>query len=421
MTTGPAARREFDEINVSDLEFWARSAADRERCFAILRAERPVSWQPPHRTIFPQDPNVPDPGYWAVVRHADIVEVSRRIDDFVSGEGVMFDTFPQEVLEATLSFLAMDAPQHTKLRRLVSAAFTPRQIALLEAQIAANAMAVVRELADAGSGADFVEHCAGQLPLRTLSDMIGIPGSERGQVAKATETLLSTADPDFLAGREPVVLVFEAQSYLHQLAQEMAEDRHRNPRDDLMTSLVQAEVDGERLSTFDIGAFFTLLAVAANDTTRQTASHALHALTLFPEQRAWLMEDLDGRIGGAVEELVRWATPVMTFRRTAAADVRLGGQEIRAGDKVVMYYTSGNRDTEVFTAPESLDLGRDPNPHVAFGGGRPHFCLGSRVARTQLRVLFRELMTRLPGIRAGEPEYLVSAFVHGIRTMPWTF
>jgi cytochrome P450 len=208
---------------------------------------------------------------------------------------------------------------------------------------------------------------------------------------------------------------------VHQVAFALAAERREHPGDDLFTSLVTAEVDGDRLADADIAAFFVLLAVAANDTTRQTTSHALKALTDFPDQRAWLLEDFENRIGGAIEEFIRWASPVMTFRRTAATDFEIGGQAIRAGEKVVMFYPSGNWDTEVFEHPERLDLSRSPNPHVSFGGGGVHFCLGAHVARAQLRAIFGELLRQLPDIQAGEPVYVPGNFIHGIRSMPCTF
>jgi len=416
--TIPTSRR-YDEIDLSSRAFWSTNAADRERSYAVLRAERPVSWHKPVEDALLEDPE--DPGFWAVVRHADIVEVSRRNDVFVSGQGVMFENIPEEMLEASQSFLAMDPPRHTKIRKLVSAAFTPKQVKRIEDQIKANAKAIVQELAAEGSGADFVRHCASQLPIRTLSDMVGIPESERAKVAHAADASVSWADPVYLDGREPLDMLMEAQLYLHSVAFEMAERRRAEPSDDLMTNLVQAEIDGERLTDEEIAAFFVLLSVAGNDTTRQTTSHALKALTDFPDQRAWLLEDFDGRIGGAIEEFVRWASPVMTFRRTAVADFELNGQRISAGEKVVMFYASGNWDTEVFTEPDKFDLSRDPNPQVSFGGGGAHFCLGNQVAKAQLRALFNELLHQLPGIRAGEPEYLAGNFVHAVRAMPCYF
>ncbi|KRD06781.1 cytochrome [Mycobacterium sp. Root265] len=421
MTVSPitTARRSYDPIDISSKVFWATTAAEREKSFAQLRAQRPVSWhRPVEETLLP-DPE--DPGYWAVTRHADIQAVSRDSETFLSGKGVLFDSVPEELLEASQSFLAMDAPRHTLIRKVVHSAFTPRQVARIETSIKANARAIVEELKAAGSGVDFVDQCAKELPIRTLSDMVGIPESERQQVAHAADALVSWADPIYLDGRNALEVLLTSQFYLHQVAQALAADRRETPGDDLISALVHAEVDGDRLTDAEVSAFFVLLAVAGNDTTRQASSHALKALTDFGDQRAWLMEDFDDRIGGAVEEFVRWASPVMTFRRTAAVDVELGGQQIAAGDKVVMFYASGNWDTEVFDRPERFDLNRKPNAHLSFGGGGRHFCLGAHVARTQLRALFGELLNQLPDIAAGEPAYLQGNFVHAIRAMPCTF
>jgi cytochrome P450 len=415
----PVSTRPHDPIDLSSRKFWSISAAEREKSFAVLRAERPVSWHPPVEDALMHDPS--DPGHWAVTRHADIVAISRDSETFLSGKGVLFENVPEELLEASQSFLAMDAPRHTLIRKVVHAAFTPRQVRRIEDSIKANAHAIVGELRDAGSGADFVEHCAKQLPIRTLSDMVGIPESEREQVAQAADAMVSLGDPAFLDGRNPLEVLAGSQMYLHQVAGALAADRRENPGDDLISSLVHAEVDGDRLTDFEVSAFFVLLAVAGNDTTRQTASHAMKALTDFGDQRAWLEEDYDDRIGGAIEEFVRWATPVMTFRRTAAVDCEISGQAIGAGEKVVMFYASGNFDSEAFDAPERFDLSRKPNPHLGFGGGGRHFCLGAHVARTQLRAIFAELLTQLPGIHAEEPVYGPGNFIHAVRSMPVAF
>jgi cytochrome P450 len=411
--------RAYDEIDLSSRAFWSTTAADRERSFAMLRAERPVSWHPPVEDSLMPDPT--DPGFWAVTRRSDIVAVSRNNDVFLSGQGVMFESIPVELLEASQSFLAMDPPRHTKLRKLAHAAFTPRQVRRIEDSIKVNAKTIVEELRAAGSGADFVDHCAKELPIRTLSDMVGIPESERQQVAHAVDALVSWADPVYLNGRHPLEVLLENQTYLHQVAAMLAAARREHPGDDLFSSLVTAEVDGDRLTDAEVAAFFVLLSVAGNDTTRQTISHAMKALSDFPDQKAWLLEDFENRIGTAIEEFIRWASPVMTFRRTAATDFELGGQRIAAGEKVVMFYPSGNWDTEAFDHPERLNLSRDPNPHVGFGGGGLHFCLGAHVARAQLRAIFGELFRQLPDIRAGEPAYLAGNFVHAIRSMPCTF
>jgi cytochrome P450 len=419
MTGTSGTARAYDAIDLSSRAFWSTTAAERERSFAVLRAERPVSWHPPVEDAVMPDPD--DRGYWAVTRRSDIVAVSRNNEVFLSGKGVMFESFPEELLEASQSFLAMDPPRHTKLRKLVSAAFTPRQVRRIEDSIRANAKTIVEELRAAGSGADFVDHCAKELPIRTLSDMVGIPESEREHMAHATDAMVSWADPASLDGRNPLEVLVENQLYVHQVAGALAAERREHPGDDLISSLVNAEVDGDRLADADVAAFFVLLSVAANDTTRQTTSHAMKALTDFPGERAWLLEDFDNRIGTAVEEFIRWATPVMTFRRTPATDFELGGQTILAGEKVVMFYPSGNWDTEVFDHPERLDLSRSPNPHVGFGGGGLHFCLGAHVARAQLRAIFGELLRQLPDIQAGDPTYVAGNFIHAVHSMPCTF
>jgi cytochrome P450 len=417
--TTTATARAYDPIDLSSRAFWASTATERECAFAVLRAERPVSWHPPVEDALMNDPD--DPGYWAITRRADIVAVSRNNGVFLSGKGVIFENVPEELLEASQSFLAIDPPRHTFLRKLVSAAFTPRQVRRIEDSIKSNARTIVEELRAVGSGADFVDHCAKELPIRTLSDMVGIPESEREPIAHATDGVVSSADPVYLGGRNPLEVLAENHLYLHQVAGMLAAERREKPGDDLFTSLVNAEVDGDRLADADVAAFFVLLAVAANDTTRQTTSHAMKALTDFPDQRAWLLEDFDNRIGGAIEEFIRWATPVMTFRRTAATDFELGGQMIHAGEKVVMFYPSGNWDGEVFDHPERLDLSRSPNPHVGFGGGGVHFCLGAHVARAQLRAIFGELLRQVPDIQTGDPVYVPGSFIHAIRSMPCTF
>jgi cytochrome P450 len=421
MTASVAKSRAYDDIDLSSRAFWEASAAERERSFATLRATRPVSWHAPAEkmSVFPPDSN--DEGYWAVTRHADILAVSRHNDVFVSGQGVMFDSYPEEVMHATMSILAMDPPRHTKLRKLVSAAFTPRQIKRIDHLILANAAEVVQNLVAAGSGADFVEHCAERLPILTLAHMIGIPEEDRDKVAETAQSLISASDPAFAAGRNPLAIAFEGTMYIAELAHRLADERRRKPSDDLMTNMVQVDVDGEKLTNDEIAAFFNLLMVAGNDTTRQTASHTLKALTDHPDQRAWLMADFEDRIGAAVEEFIRFSSPVMTFRRTAVSEIELSGQRILPGEKVVMFYPSGNWDTEVFIDPDKFDLSRDPNPHIGFGGGGAHFCLGSNLARAQLRALFRELLTQLPDITAGEPEYLISNLIHGIRSIPCYF
>src|ERR1700753_4204561 len=245
MTATAATPRAYDPIDLSSRAFWATTAQERESSFAVLRTERPVSWHPPVEDALRTDPD--DPGYWALTRRDDIVSVSRNNEVFLSGKGVIFENVPEELLEASQSFLAMDPPRHTLLRKLVSAAFTPRQVRRIEDSVQANAKAIVEELKAAGSGSDFVEHCAKELPIRTLSDMVGIPEADRQRVEHAADAMVSWADPVYLDGRQPMDVLFEAQITVHQVAFALAAERREHPGDDLFTSLVTAEVDGDRL------------------------------------------------------------------------------------------------------------------------------------------------------------------------------
>src|SRR4051794_343668 len=308
-------------------------------------------------------PRVEGDGYWAIVRHDDVRRISRDPATFCSGRGVLFGDAPPELLEATQSFLAMDAPRHTKLRGLVSSAFTPRQVKRIQDGIRASARQVVEETAPMGGG-DFVELVAKRLPLMTISDMVGVPEPDRERIVATADVLVTAQDPKVSAGREPIVVLGEAIWALTQFATELAAHRERNPGDDLMTALVQAEVDGERLTHAEIGAFFVLLSVAGNDTTRHTTSHTMRELTLRPDQRKLLTEDLDNRLPTAVEEFVRWASPVMTFRRTTTEPVEISGVEVGANEKVVLFYRSANRDETAFDHPDEFDVTRDPNHHV---------------------------------------------------------
>jgi cytochrome P450 len=415
----PGKALQAEDVDLGSMEFWARPAEDRDRSFAALRRERPISHHPPPEDILGLQER-DEGGYWAIVRYDDVRAISRDPHTYCSAHGVQFADAPPEALEASQSFLAMDAPRHTKLKGLASSAFTPRQVARIEDGIRANARRIIDEAAPTGGG-DFVELIAKRLPLVTISDMIGVPEADRDRVVRAADELVTLTDPDVLAGREPIVALGEALATLHQFATELAAHRERHPGDDLMTGLVQAEIDGDRLTHAEIAAFFVLLSVAGNDTTRHTTSHAMRALTVNPDQRSLLLEALEQRLPTAVEEFVRWATPVMTFRRTTTRDVELHGQPIGEGEKVVLFYTSANRDEQAFTDPARFDVTRDPNHHVGFGGGGPHYCLGASLARTQLRSIFTELLTRLPDLEVGEPERYVSAFIDGVKRMECSF
>lgn len=406
-----------EDHRIGTADFWQLPAEERDVVFAELRRERPLSRHPAPEDMLGIGERDERP-FWALVRHEDIRRVSRDPQTFCSGQGVMFGDAPPEMLEASLSFLAMDAPRHTSLRKLVSAAFSPRQVARIEEGIRANARVVVEEAAQAREGGDFVELIAKRLPLMTISEMVGVPEAERDRVVEAADVLVTALDEDSWSDVPPLQKLGEALWTLTETSTALAAERAARPRDDLMTALVQAEVDGERLTHAEIAAFFVLLAVAGNDTTRHTTSHAMRALTTNPDQRALLLDDLDGRLPTAVEEFVRWATPVLTFRRTTTRPVQLHGVEIPAGEKVLLFYHSGNRDERAFEQPWRFDVTRDPNHHLGFGGGGPHYCLGASLARTQLRALFDELLRTLPTLEVGEPTlFRTPGFIHAVKTM----
>ena len=407
MTT-PTTDLALDDIRLGDLALWRRP--DREGIFAKLRAERPVSFHAEGE--FPGVPR--GPGFWAVTRYADVVRASMDADTFVSGRGVSIPDQIPELNEFFGSMINLDAPRHTKLRKLVSAGFTPRTITQVEQAVRAQARRIVDAVAPRGA-CDFVEEVAAALPLRIICDMMGIPEADHRRIFELTNIILGVGDPEYGSSREDLMA---AAVELFQYGQGLAESRRAEPRDDITTALIQAEVDGERLSSQEIGSFFILLVVAGNETTRNAISHGMKALTDFPAERARLMADFERVAPTAVEEIVRWATPVIHFRRTATSDVELGGQRVRAGDKVVLWYNSANRDEAFWTDPYRFDVTRAPNDHVGFGAGGPHFCLGANLARREIKVMFAELLHRLPDIRVtGAPDMLQSAFIHGIKRM----
>ena len=331
-TNDVAATRPYDELNVSSDAFWEQDTEDRDVIFRQLRQERPISWQRPIETALAPDPN--DPGFWAVVRHADIVEVSKNNDVFVSRYGVMFDMLPPVFLQMAMSFLAMDNPQHDKVRRLVGSAFTRPQIRRIDDDIASRARRIVataREKAAAGEPIDFVGDISRHLPIEMFGDMFGVPEELRPAVAHAADEIVAWADPVLLAGRDGAQVQVEATTQIHQIAQQLIAQRRERPADDLLTNLVQAEVDGEKLTDLEISATMVLFAVAATDTTRHTASFAVKALTDFPDQRQWLWEDFEDRINSAIEEFLRWGSVVLNFRRTARRRIRAQRAENPAG------------------------------------------------------------------------------------------
>lgn len=409
-----ATSRDFHPLGVTHLGFWARPHDEREQVFRQLRDEAPVSWHPPMQGgMLPSNRD----GMWVATRHEHVTEVSLHPERFCSGQGVQFADVPVHLLEATQSFLAMDAPRHQQLRRLVSSAFTPRQVARLDDQIQQQAHSIVDGLIDAGAG-DFVELVSRRLPMWTVYEMVGLDPALREEAAELADVMVSFDDEEVVAGRDVSQLANATVMQLLTIGLECAEQRRKKPADDLMTNLVQAEIDGVGLTDNEIAAFFVLLSVAGNDTTRNTISLTTHALQQHPDQRAWLVDDFEENIGPATEEFLRWATPVMTFRRTATEDTELGGQHIAKGEWVAMIYSSANRDERVFEEPYRLDLSRKPNRHVGFGGGGPHFCMGSFVAKMQIKHLFRELLTRTPNLEVAEPIPLVGSFVRSVKSVP---
>ncbi|MGV0581517.1 cytochrome P450 [Mycolicibacterium elephantis] len=413
MTVVSSESPNYSPHDLSTREFWSQSFEVRDQTFAELRAGEGLSWHRPLPSLF----DTVEPGFWAVTRRADIVYVSQHPELFTSARGVALDPMPAEVQKIATFFLGMDPPEHTVYRRLISSAFTPRNVRQIEDQIHKNAVAIVDDLIGAGD-IDFVSACSARLPMMTISEMLGVPPSEREAVAKAAEKLFSMSDDEYSSLEERAQNTMNEMMLLVNTGVELAKYRRNHPGDDLMTSIVEAEVDGHRLTDEEVGAFMLLLASAGNDTTKQTTSHAMLALVNNPEQRGWLMEDFDGRITWAIEEFVRWSTPVLQFARFATQDTEVAGQQISEGDKLGLFYCSANRDETVFDHPHTFDLRRSPNPHLGFGGGGPHFCLGNQLAKTELRNLFRELLTRLKRVEFGEPDLLLSNFVHGIKRLP---
>jgi methyl-branched lipid omega-hydroxylase len=412
-----------DDIDLSDLDWWTRPLDERAAAFATLRAERPAA-----DMVLPGLPHMgmPEFPYVSITRHADIVEASRQPELFCSGKGTNIGDMPPDFLEFFGSMINMDDPRHARMRRIVSRGFTPRQLETMRADVEGVAAEIVDEIAERGEG-DFVTEVAARLPLRIILDMMGIPRSQEQFVFDHTNVILGFTDPEYVDIDDPVATtgaILTAGAELAQLVQELGEARIKDPGNDLVTALVTSEVDGEHLTPQELASFFVLLVVAGNETTRNAIAHGLWALTEHPDERDRWLADIDGLAPTAVEEIVRWASPVIHFRRTVTRDgARLAGREFSEGEKVVLWYWSGNRDEAVFDEPERFDLGRTPNDHIGFGGPGPHFCLGAHLARREIGVMFRELLRRLPDIRAaGEPQRLRSGFINGIKHMPaeWT-
>ena len=385
--------------------------------FARLRAEAPVSWQrEPEDGVQPWIDSDRPKGYWAITKYEDIVTISGDNNLFSSWTGGtnIPDLGPDGVAIIRTLMVNMDPPQHTKYRRLVSTGFTPKMINALEPHVRQITNRIIDSVAARGS-CDFVTDIAAQLPLAVISEMIGVPEQDHARVFDWSNRLIGFDDPEYNTSAEDgQTAAMEMFLYANQLAVE----RKAAPKNDLVSVLMAADVDGESLTEADFDGFFILLAVAGNETTRNLISHAMLALIEHPEQKQKLIAD-PSLMPAAVEEFLRWGTPVIYFRRTATADTVVRGQAIKAGEKVVMYYPSGNRDEAIFEDGDAFDVTRSPNPHMAFGGGGPHFCLGASLARLEIRVMFEELLRRLPDLELDGPVVrLRSNFINGIKHMP---
>lgn len=409
------------DLDLSLIDFWSRSRDARYAAFARLRAL-------PSAPYFnePETPFAPEgQGFYALVRHADITEASRNAEVFSSASGATsIPDLPADFNEYFGSMINMDDPRHARLRRIVSRAFTPRMIKKFEEDVDRAAAVIVDDLLKAGPGGDFVRQVAARLPIKIICDMMGIGDEHYDMVLKNTNIILSGADPEFISDDPDdfITKVLTAGGDLAALVEELAAQRKENPGEDLVTSLTSANIDGEALTPQELASFFILLVVAGNETTRNAISHALVLFTEHPDQRELLAADFEGRIGPAVEEIVRYVSPVIWMRRTLTRDYTLNGTEFREGDKVLLLYQAANRDADVFVDPERFDITRTPNPHVGFGGAGPHICLGAHLARREVTVMLRELFRKVPQIRAaGEPDYLLSNFIHGIKHLTCEF
>jgi cytochrome P450 len=406
------------EIDLTDWAFWARPLSERHEAFRTLRQlPRPAFFEEPDLSFVPKGP-----GYYALVTHADVIEASRRPLDFCSSGGATnIADMPADLNEYFGSMINMDDPRHAKIRRIVSRAFSPRMIQRFEAQVQSVAELVVEEVLAKGAG-DFVPDVAARLPLKIICDMMGIPESSYKTVFDSSNVILGGADPEFVSDDDDQVLLqlLQAGQTLKDLVEELGRHRREHPSDDLISALVNANIDGESLTDQELGSFFILLVVAGNETTRNAIAHGMKLFTVNPGQRELLLSDVERYLPGAVEEIVRYASPVIWMRRTVTRDTELNGHEFTAGDKLLLFYWSGNRDETVFKDSGVFDITRDPNPHIGFGGPGPHFCLGAHLARREIGVMFRELFRRAPGIRStAPPERLLSNFINGIKHLPY--
>jgi cytochrome P450 len=417
MATGASPTVPLEQIDLSDPEFWLADRDHRDAAFRTLRDAPGLQFYA--ERVFENSPFPPGPGYWSLVRHDDVFAASRNPQLFCSGRGANIGDLPTELNEFFGSMINMDDPKHYRLRSLVAKGFTPKEVAKVERYVTAKAAGVVDRMLEQNPGreCDFVEWIAAPMPLQIICEMMGIPAEDNEQIFQWTNVILGAGDPEYGGSYEALM---NASLGMFAYAQALGEDRRANPREDITSVLMGAEIDGDRLTSQEFGSFFILLVVAGNETTRNAISHGMRALTEHPDQRDLWYGDFEAHTRSAVEEIVRWATPVIHFRRTATEDTELSGQRIEAGQKVVLWYCSANRDERVFADPHRFDLTRPVMPaQVGFGAGGPHFCLGANLARREITVMFDELRRRLPDLRiTGDPAYLESFFINGIKRLP---
>ncbi|WP_026095902.1 cytochrome P450 [Microbacterium sp. B19] len=400
------------DLDISSAAFWRQPFNERDKTFAKLRERGEITFHPPMELPVPTT----ELGFWAVTKADDLAEAARRNDVFLSGYGIQIDGYPWDG-SSTSFFHTQDGELHQRNRALVSAAFTPKRVLSLVDDITAEATRVVDDVADGGDF-DFVTDVAEKLPARVGARLIDLPESEFEGFVRASGVLIGKADPEFGDPADPMKAFRAARAYVMELGRSMAEQRRRSPGTDLISTLVQAEIDGQRLSDDDIGAFTYLITIASNDTTKQTTTLAQIALADHPDQEAWLREDIDVRLRTAVPEFLRYGNPVIHHARTAAVDIEWRGRQIAKGDRLALFYCSANRDEERFPNAGTFDLSRDPNPQVSFGGGGVHFCLGNRFATTMLTAIYSQLLHRVRVEVTGEPEPLASDLINGVRHLP---
>jgi methyl-branched lipid omega-hydroxylase len=404
-------------FDLSDFEFWSQPREYREGAFKTLRDTPELQFF--EEQVFEDSPFPAGPGYYSLVRHEDVWAASRNAQLFCSGKGSNIGDMPQEMNEFFGSMINMDDPKHFRLRNIVSKGFTPKEVARVNDYVTIKAQSIVDNLLEKypDGECDFVEEVAAPLPLQIICEMLGIPAEDNKQIFNWTNVILGAGDPEYGGSMEALMT---AALSMFQYAQAMGEDRLATPREDMTSAMMHAVVDGERLSAQEFGSFFILLVVAGNETTRNAISHGMRALTNYPDQRKVWFDDFETNTKTAVEEIVRFATPVIHFRRTATQDTEIGGTKLKEGDKIVLWYNSANRDERVFTNPFEFDVLRSTQPAQAgFGAGGPHFCLGANLARREISVMFDEIRRRLPNMHiTGEPEYLQSFFINGIKRLP---